>query len=235
MLENKPSDNEQIPNPADALNIVKTQRKRTNLARNQGSYIHFGIWGAAWLIGYSALALGTKPLAGGDITASAWSFPIFVIVLVLAFAASCLLNVRNASGIRSEDPMFHYFKRMEKLAGWSYPLAFIFGMCGLAIFADKYGPGNTEMSVLYNFVVPLILGLIYWFQGAMYSNLTLSITGLWMMALSWSTILAGIPVGYWIMALLGGGGLLIAFFVALIFAHHRAAAAISDLDQEQRA
>ncbi|MDF7665852.1 hypothetical protein [Bifidobacterium sp. ESL0745] len=233
MLENRPSDGEQISNPADALNIVKTQRKRTNLARNQGSYIHFGIWGAAWLIGYSALALGTTPLNGNDITISVWSFPIFAIVLVLAFVASWLLNVRNASGIRSEDPMFHYFKQMGKLAGWSYPLAFIFSMCGLAIFADKYGPGNTEMSVLYNFVVPLILGLIYWLQGAMYNDRTLSITGVWMMALSWSTILAGIPVGYWIMALLGGGGLLVAFLVALIFAHHRAAAAVADLDQEQ--
>ncbi|MCO6559045.1 MAG: hypothetical protein J6575_06485, partial [Bifidobacterium sp.] len=107
MPENKSSDKEQISNPADALNIVKSQRKRTNLARNQGSYIHFGIWGAAWLIGYSALGLGTTPLAGGDTTTSAWSFIIFAIVLVLAFVASCLLNIRNASGIRSENPMFH--------------------------------------------------------------------------------------------------------------------------------
>ncbi|WEV64116.1 hypothetical protein [Bifidobacterium sp. ESL0732] len=235
MLEDKSSDKEQIPNPADALNIVKSQRKRTNLARNQGSYIHFGIWGAAWLIGYSALALGTTPLANNDTTTNAWSFTIFAIVLVLAFVVSCFLNARNASGIRSGNQMFHYFKRMGKVAGWSYPLAFIFSMCGLAIFADKYGPENTEMSVLYNFVVPLILGLIYWLQGAMYNDRTLSITGLWMMALSWSTILAGIPVGYWIMALLGGGGLLIAFLVALIFAHHRAAEAVANLDQEQHA
>ncbi|MDF7640129.1 hypothetical protein PT279_00755 [Bifidobacterium sp. ESL0784] len=235
MLENKPSDNEQIPNPADALNIVKSQRKRTNLARNQGSYIHFGIWGAAWLIGYSALALGTAPLTDGDTSTSAWSFIIFAIVLVLAFVASCLLNVRNASGIRSENPMFHYFKRMGKMAGWSYPFAFLFSMCGLAIFADKYGTGNTEMSVLYNFVVPLILGLIYWLQGAMYNDRTLSITGVWMMALSWSTILAGIPVGYWVMALLGGGGLLIAFLAALVLAHHRAADTVTDLNQEQDA
>lgn len=235
MPENKSSDKEQISNPADALNIVKSQRKRTNLARNQGSYIHFGIWGAAWLIGYSVLGLGTTPLAGGDTTTSAWSFIIFAIVLVLAFVASCLLNIRNASGIRSENPMFHYFKRMGKVAGWSYPLAFIFSMCGLAIFADKYCSGNTEMSVLYNFVVPLILGLIYWLQGAMYNDRTLSITGLWMMALSWSTILARIPVGYWIMALLGGGGLLIAFLAALILAYHRAADTVADLNQEQHA
>ncbi|MDF7664500.1 hypothetical protein PT282_07520 [Bifidobacterium sp. ESL0763] len=235
MARNKLSDNEQITDPADALGIVRAQRKRANLARNQGSYVHFGVWGAAWLVGYASLAFGTTSLDGNETTTSAWSFLVFAIVLIFAFVASCMVNVRNASGIRSENPMFHYFKRMGKMAGWSYPLAFFFGMCGLAIFAGKYGPGNTEMSVLYNFVVPLVLGLIYWFHGAMHNNLTLSITGLWMMALSWSTILAGVPAGYWIMALLGGGGLLIAFIVALAFAHHQADATVANLGEESRA
>jgi hypothetical protein len=221
---------EHSPDPTEAFNIVKDTAQEITLARNRESYMHFGVWGAGWLIGYSSLAIGTSQRQNGDTTTSAWSFIVFAIVLIAAFAASWIIGARSSLGIHSQRPEHRYFKQLDTTSNWSYALAFLVGMGGLSIFAGKYGLGNTEISVLYNFVAPLILGILYWFQGAIYGSRTQSLAGVWMMALSWSTIIAGIPVGYWIMAMVGGGGLLIAFLVTWISAHHQASTAAAELE-----
>lgn len=194
--------------------------------------MHFDIWSATWLIGYSSLALGTSHRQSGGTTTSAWSFIVFAIALIAAFAASWIIGARSSLDIHSERPEHRYSKQLDTVSNWSYALAFLVGMGGLSIFAGKYGLGNTEISVLYIFAAPLILGILYWFQGAVYGSRTRSLAGVWMMALSWSTIIAGIPVGYWIMAVVGGGGLLIAFFVTWISAHQEAGTAAAELEQE---
>lgn len=122
-------------------------------------------WGRCLTYRLQSLAMGTSQGPSGGTTTSAWPIIIFAVVLVAAFAVSWIIGARSSLDIHSERPEHGYFKQSGNVSSWSYALAFIVGMGSLTIFAGKYGLGNTEISVLYNFVAPLIPGILYWFRG----------------------------------------------------------------------
>ena len=55
----RPSDADAAPDLADALAIIAAQRARAEDTRPSGALL-FGLWGAAWLVGYGALWLTTR-------------------------------------------------------------------------------------------------------------------------------------------------------------------------------
>src|SRR6187431_19362 len=70
------------PDLADALAIIAAQRARADDTRPSGPLL-FGIWGAAWLLGYGALWLTTRDDGSPSALAVAVAITAGVVALVV--------------------------------------------------------------------------------------------------------------------------------------------------------
>lgn len=163
------------------------------------------------------------------------AYNVFTIVLAAASVLSIATNMNATSGVRSTNPESRRIFLAQAIFCWSYPIASILRIGGIGIITYRFDLSCTATAVLYNFVVPLLLGIIYWLGAGTFNDKTMLFSGTWMMLLSWSTILLGIPAGYLAMAIVDGGGLLVAAIVSAVLTHHNALTSTENLLQGHQA
>lgn len=192
----EPADTDAAPDPADALAIIAAQRARTDDTRPSDALI-FGIWGAAWLVGYGLLWLTARDDDTPSVLAGAIAIGGGVVALVVTIV-HVMHRTRGIVGASARQGMLYGF-------GW--PIGFIaHGMivAGLA----QAGASPEVVTLAANAIAALVVGLLYVAGGMLWDSTALYVIGAWMALVGAGAALTGLPGTYLVMALAGGGGML---------------------------
>src|SRR6187431_2745847 len=124
------------PDLADALAIIAAQRARADDTRPSGTLL-FGIWGAAWLLGYGALWLTTRDDGSPSALAVAVAITAGVVALVVT-----IVHV------------------MHRTRGVAWPIAFL-AQSMIVGGLSQAGASGEVISLAANAIAALVVGLLY--------------------------------------------------------------------------
>lgn len=213
-----PIDDDAPLDPAESLRIIADQQAKVHGAEADARLM-FGIWGAAWLVGYLALYLtsnGTLP--GGreidDIVVPAtWSFILFSVCISGAMATTIVYTLRCSAGVQGPS------KRFGVMYGWTWCISFV----AMSVLLGGLVAAGASYEVVYlaaNALACLIVGVLYMASGAFWQDTRQYALGVWIMLVAAISLYAGLPGTYLVMAVLGGGGL----FAGTVLEHLRVSA-----------
>ncbi|RBP98149.1 hypothetical protein CRD60_03100 [Bifidobacterium aemilianum] len=200
---------EAIENPAQALGLVNEQNRRVSSMLASGSQRICLVWGLVWMVAYLTLAVSSLL---NHAVPSLWAFLLYGLAIMVGVVLSIVLGVRTGSGFRGESNI------RGTAFGWSWILAFIFGMSMCTVMVTHFGLQDWQISMLYNSVAVLIVGIQYMAGSSLGSfDLPMFLCVVFMLLLCVVTLFLAGTVGYLVMALLGGG-----CFLALALLTYRA-------------
>ena len=191
-----PVGGDEAPDPADALAIIAAQRARAEDTRPSSTWI-FGLWGAAWLVGYGAMWLTARDDRSPSVLAVAVAIGVGVAAVVLTIVHV----LRRSRGIAGAGA------RQGALYGWAWAIGFtaqsmIVGGLGGA------GASDEVTALAANAIAALVVGLLYIAGGLLWDATAMYVIGGWMALVGAAAALTGLPASYLVMALAGGGGML---------------------------
>jgi len=190
-------DDEQLA-PDDALAIIAGQREVT--ARTAPSpALLFGVWGAAWLIGYGLM----WATALDDDTPAVWAAVVAISGGAAAIAFTIWHSVHRSQGIRGRSP------REGAMYGWAWALGFLAQGVIVAGLAQA-GAEPVVITLAANAMATMVAGLLYVAGGLMWQATPLYALGAWILLVGALGTFAGLPGSYAVMAFAGGGGMLVA-------------------------
>lgn len=187
--------------PADWLARVEAEQQRTRTAIEPDVRLIYGVWGAAWLLGFLVLWYAaadgavdvSMPLAG----------VVFALCLAAAMGVTAVHVARRGAGVRGVS------SRTGAMYGWSWLLGFV-ALAAVMAGAHRSGlPGDTA-SLLWAVLSGLVVGTLYLAGGALWQDRVQFGLGLWILAANALGAQAGYPGVYLVMSLAGGGGFLTA-------------------------
>lgn len=184
------------PDAADALAIIAAQRAVADDTRPSSALL-FGVWGAAWLIGYGGFWLTARDDGSP-------SLPAVVVAIaggVLAIVVTIVHVSRRTRGIAGASA------RQGALFGWAWPIAFL-AQSMIVGGLGKAGASDEVTSLAANAIAALVVGLLYIAGGLLWSSTAMYVMGGWMALVGAAAAVTGLPGSYLVMALAGGGGLL---------------------------
>ncbi|MBT0993587.1 hypothetical protein KIN34_04715 [Cellulomonas sp. DKR-3] len=188
--------------PDDALAIIAGQREVS--ARTQpSSALLFGVWGAAWLIGYGLMWL----TALDDDTPAVWAAAVAIGGGAGAIAFTIWHSIHRSSGIRGRSP------REGAMYGWAWALGFLAQGMIVAALAEA-GAEPVVVSLAANAMATMVAGLLYLAGGLLWRSTPLYALGAWLLLTGAAGAFAGLPGSYAVMAFAGGGGMLVAALVS---------------------
>jgi hypothetical protein len=194
------------PAPADALDpagmlaLVEGERARAQRAVEPDARVVYGVWGAAWLVGFLvfwAAATGRAPLplaAAGAVLAAG---------LVLAAVVTTAHIGRRMRGVRGVS------SRTGAMYGWSWFLGFA-TLTAVMTGATRQGLPEETGALLWPVLSGLVVGTLYLAGGALWQDRVQFGLGAWVLVASSLGALVGYPAVHLVMALCGGGGFLLA-------------------------
>ncbi|MDQ0372872.1 hypothetical protein [Cellulomonas humilata] len=198
------SDADAAPDLADALAIIAAQRARAEDTRPSGPLL-FGLWGAAWLVGYGALWLTTRD----DGSPSALAVGVAIASGVVALAVTVVHVMHRTRGIAGASA------REGALYGVAWPVAFLAQSMIVGGLAQA-GASGAVISLAANAIAALVVGLLYIAGGLLWRATSMYVLGAWMALTGAAAALTGFPDSYLVMALAGGGGLLVGALVETV-------------------
>ena len=188
--------------PAEALALVEEQRARAVRQLDVDAGPLYLWWGAATLLGYTALYLGSSEGQEPTISPTV-SGVIFAGLLVVAAAVTTAYIYSRVHGIRGPSAT----------QGAMYSLSWVLGLAAMSgIGSGLLSAGmSDELADLYFFATAgLIVGLLYLAGGALWLDRLMYALGAWLIAVFTAATLVGLPFGYLLAAGLGGGAFLLA-------------------------
>lgn len=197
--------------PAESLRIIADQQAKVHSAEPDARLM-FGIWGAAWLLGYLALYLtsnGTLP--GGRavddvVVPAAWSYIVFSVCISGAMAVTIIYTIRCSAGVQGPSARF------GMMYGWTWCISFV----AMSVILGGLVAAGATHEVVYlaaNALACLIVGVLYMAGGAFWQDTRQYALGLWIILVAAISLYAGLPGTYLVMAVLGGGGLFAGTFL----------------------
>ena len=197
-------DADAAPALADALAIIAAQRARAEGTRPSGPLL-FGVWGAAWLVGYGALWLTSRD----DGSPSAAAVAVAIAGGVLALVVTIAHITHRTRGIAGESA------RQGALYGVAWPVAFLAQSMIVGGLAQA-GASDEVLSLAANAIAALVVGLLYVAGGLLWCTYSMYVLGAWMALTGAAAALAGYPDSYLVMAVAGGGGMLVGAVVETV-------------------
>jgi hypothetical protein len=186
--------------PARMLALLQAERQRTAVALTPDARLLFGVWGAAWLVGFLAMwasASSAAPVRPDGAVAGA----AFAVLLGGAAVVTGVHLARRTAGVRGTS------SRVGAMYGWTWFVAF--GAL-FAVMAGAYreGIGPDTAALLWSGASALVVGALYMAGGAIWQDGVQFALGLWIVLSGAAGALAGFPTVFLVMALAGGGGFL---------------------------
>jgi len=194
--------------PRDALALLEAEHTRTQRQLEPDARLLYGVWGAAWLVGFLVLwtsATGRGPLVLPAPAAGA----TFALLLGAAVVVTGVHSARRLAGVRGTS------STQGAMYGWAWLLGF--GCIGSILVATGGSGASPEvMGVLSSALSGLVVGLLYLAGGAMWQDRAQYSLGVWILVASAAGAVAGYPTNLLVMSLLGGGGFLVAALVVAV-------------------
>ena len=185
------SDADAAPDLADALAIIAAQRTLADETRPSGPLL-FGLWGAAWLVGYGALWLTTRDDGNASVLAVAVAITGGVVALVVT-VAHVLHRTRGIAGASARE---------GTLYGLAWPVGFL-AQSMIVGGLSQAGASGEVLSLAANAIAALVVGLLYIAGGLLWCATSMYVLGAWMALTGAAAALTGFPDAYLVMALAG--------------------------------
>ena len=200
--------------PAESLRLIAAQREKAKDVEPDGRVL-YGVWGAAWVLGYTTLWVSSLRTADAAATATGttggssavgqpepWAFIAFAVLLGAAVAITIVHVLTRVRGVRGASA------RSGALYGWAWPLSFAAMSMVLGGLA-RAGASPEVMALASNSLSCVIVGLLYLAGGALWQEVRLYVLGVWILLVAGAATLVGLPGLYLVMAVAGGGGFLL--------------------------
>ncbi|SFD62322.1 hypothetical protein SAMN04487819_101368 [Actinopolyspora alba] len=190
------------PSPAEMLAITERQQQRAERALDINPGLLFGVWGAAWVLGFGELYLtiGDDPV----LLVPLWqALGIFFGCLGVAGFITVWHLASSLRGLRGPT------QKSGAMHGWSWTLGFV-GLGALIAATSRMGISDDVYAMLWASGSGLLVGVLYLSGGALTGSWTQYGVGLWILAINAAGAFTGIPNHYLVMSLAGGGGFLVA-------------------------
>ncbi|MHA7135119.1 hypothetical protein [Oerskovia turbata] len=200
--------------PTESLRLIAAQQEKAKDVEPDGRVL-YGVWGLAWLLGYSTLYVSMRRAADATATATGgagaggavgqpepWAFAVFGGLLIGAVALTITHILTRSRGLRGTSA------RSGALYGWAWIIAF--GAMSLVLAGLARAGANPEvMALASNSLSCLIVGIMYLTGAAMWQETRLYVLGVWILLVAGVATVVGLPGLYLVMALAGGGGFLL--------------------------
>lgn len=191
--------------PREQLALIDEQQSRVHRAIEPSVTGILLAWGLAWLIGYLTLHLTREPTGGPG-----WAWGIFIGALVLAGIYTTVTLVRSQSGVRGPT----------RTEGTLYGIAWIMAFVAITVVGSRIAGLLTDagvpaaqtheiQTVLMNFLVCLVVGVIYMVGNSLWRSPVEWVLGAWILAVAVAASLLPVQWLFLIMAVAGGGAFLV--------------------------
>ena len=197
--------------PAEGLAIVEAQRLRVQQDAVDPRVL-FGAWGAAWALGYTAMAVSSARSV--DHAPNGWAGATFGVALIGAGVVTAVHITRHSRGMRGPS----------SIAGAMYGLAWSGGfmaMAALLVALARLDVSAQVQGLVANAVACLIVGVLYLAGGALWQDRSMAVLGGWILLVSAGAGFVPMPASYVLMAVAGGGGMLVAAGTAALSGRRR--------------
>ncbi len=180
--------------------LIEEQRAKVAAATDVDGRLLFGVWGAAWLLGFGALytVAGDRPLLDWSPTAAGL---VFAGLLVAAMVVTAVHIARRTAGVHGTS------STQGAMYGWAWFLGFV-GVFALPAALGRAGADEVVVQVTMTLVPPLLVGVLYMAGAAIWRDRTQFVLGAWILAVTIVASFVGTPGMLAVMALAGGGGML---------------------------
>jgi len=199
----QPSADDDAPlDPAAGAALVAAQRARVAAATDVDGRLLFGVWGAAWLVGFGALyaVSGDRPLLDGD---PDLALALFAAILVAAMVVTATHIARRSAGVHGGSAV------QGAMYGWSWFLGFV-GIFALAAALTDAGADPEVVQTAMTVAPASLVGVLYMAGAAIWRDRTQFALGAWISVVTTVAALVGLPSMLAVMAVAGGGGMLVA-------------------------
>ena len=187
---------------ADILAAVEKDRSHAAAAVEPDARVVYGVWGAAWLLGFALMYAGRAPGSPVEVPMSLAAVGFFLCLLT-AMVVTGIHMARRFSGVRGLS------STTGAMYGWSWTLGFG-AFAAVVVGAQRAGAERPVLDVLWSAGSGLVVGILYLVGGALWQDRVQYGLGAWILAASAAGALAGSPAVYLVMSLAGGGGFLLA-------------------------
>jgi hypothetical protein len=186
--------------------LIAEQRARVAAETDVDPRLLFGVWGAAWLLGFGALwsVAGDRPRLGWSPTAAGI---VFAALLLAAMVLTAVHLARRTSGVHGTSAV------QGAMYGWAWFLGFV-TVFALPAALSRAGADDVVVQVTMTLVPPLLVGVLYMAGAAIWQDRTQLALGVWILVVTIAASFAGTPGMFAVMALAGGGGMLVAALAA---------------------
>lgn len=188
--------------PAEGAALVAAQRARVVEAIGVDGRLLFGVWGAAWLVGFGALyaVAGDRPMIDGD---PDLALALFAVILVAAMVVTATHVARRSAGVHGGSAV------QGAMYGWSWFLGFV-GIFALASALTDAGADPTVVQTAMTVAPAALVGVLYMAGAAIWRDRSQFALGAWISVVTTVAALVGLPSMLVVMAVAGGGGMLVA-------------------------
>ena len=186
----------------ESLALIERQREEARRGLGLNPALIYGLWGAAYLIGFGAILL-TYPTAVSVRLPAAVAGVLVGSLFVAATVTSIVMGVRAGRGLRGPS------QAAGAMYGWSWTL----GFCTLAavnVGVARLGIPDDAETLLWSGSSLLLVGVLYLAAGALFQDRFQYGLGVWMLVSSACSVFAGVPGNFAVVSLAGGGGFLLA-------------------------
>lgn len=197
------------PSPAEMLALLESQQRRVDSALLAPIPWLYGIWGAAWLVGFLVLWSawpGGNPWFRIPGAVAGWTFAL---LLVASVVASAVVGMRINAGVRgaSDFPGAVY--------GISWSLSgFAFAALGVGLISNGLSPELA--SVYFPSAYTLMAGTLYLGGAALWRNRSQLVLGIVLLVVGSLAPFAGQPGNNLVLAIGGGGAFLVGAVVTAV-------------------
>jgi hypothetical protein len=194
------TDGDDAPDPAAAQALIAEQHARVVAATGVDARLLFGAWGAAWLVGFTALWLALRE---GAVLPTGTGYVVFAVALTLAAVVTAVHVARRSSGVRGGSAI------QGAMYGWAWFLSFV-GVFALGAGLNRLDAPGLVVAHVQTVTSALLVGALYMAGGALWADRAQFALGAWIAVVTAVGAVVGPPHTLLVMALAGGGGMLAA-------------------------
>lgn len=189
--------------PAETLALVDDHRHRTVQALTIDPRVLYGVWGAAWGVGFAAIWVTAGGPQGAYRTPPGWVGAMFGVVIVTAGVVTAVHVGRATRGVRGVSA------QVGAMYGCAWWLGFA-GFTALLVALARAGASEQVLAVFAPAASCLLVGVLYLAGGAVWRDRVQYGLGGWIVVVTAVGALTGLPGLYLVMSVAGGGGFLLA-------------------------
>lgn len=193
---------EDVLEPAERLALIEAQQRVVSRAVDVDPRLLYGVWGVAWFVGFAlhALSWGADSVTG-------WHPAVAGSVLGLLLAGAAVVTAvhaaRTGRGISGPSTW------VGAVYGWSWFLAFL-GLFAVNTAVLRTADDPDLGALLWPSTSGLLVGVLYLMGAAVWRDRYQFGLGLWILVVTCTGALLGLPWLFWMLSLAGGGGFLLA-------------------------